>query len=141
MARRHWIWDAYRALTQERRMTEAEAIGELTALWPSLPVFEIVRAEGDLSRTLGDLIEPQQQSQGSSGQQQQQGNQQGSGNQQQEQIDPNDFNAVIRARASRNGAHTAILPRSALTGIKDDPEYDGSQDFVRQGFRDKYGIG
>lgn len=145
MAKRHWMWDAYLALTQERRMTESEAIGELTALWPSLPVFELVRAEGDVSRTLGDVMnQPHQRQQG-----QQQGNQQGSGNAQGERQepthDPQDLNAAIRARAgvssgASNLTNADIL--SAGTGRKPDgQDAERADGFIRGRFAERYGQG
>lgn len=55
------------------------------------------------------------------------------------QAEPDDFNAAIRARAARNGAHTVELPRSALTGIANQPEYNPADDFIRQRITERYG--
>jgi hypothetical protein len=135
-------------MAQRERITTAEAIERLQSAFPYEPVEAIVRAEGDMSRTLEQLAsaplpdlssQGNQQSQGSANQQGSQGNQssqQGSGNRQQGQADPNDMNALIRQRA---GGTTVTLPRSALTGIKDQAEYDPAADPFRSRYVEKYG--
>jgi hypothetical protein len=147
--RRHWLWDAYRALTQERRMTESEAIGELASLWPSLPVLEIVRAEGDTSRPLAELIAAGQDSPQSSGNQQgqpssQQGQPAGPAKQMTAQLDA-DFNAMLRARAGFGASEAGTVTQGDILNAGTGRKMDGSgaykpeDDFVRGRMREKYG--
>lgn len=146
MAKRHWLWDAYVALTQQRAMTEDDAMGQLESIWPTLPVRAIVRAEGNVNVTLADVMaadelarqttrqttrqgsgthtQQQQGQQGSGTGQQQQDGQQGSGNE--SQGDDVTFNDLIRARAGRNGK-TIELSHDELMGTtteQQSPESD-----------------
>lgn len=135
---KHYVWQAFCEIAKRERLTAAEIIERLQTVFPYEPVEAIVRAEGDMSKTLADVAsaplptlstEQSQQSQGST-------NQQGAGNQQQgQQADPQDFNAMLRQRA---GSTTVTLPREAITGQKGQAEYEPTDDFVRARFGERY---
>jgi len=129
MAKQHFLWPAYVALTQQRAMTAEAAIEALQDLWPNMPVAELVRAEGDVPKALAS-IHGSADSQGD--------NQRGTGTAQQGQsqeaeIDPNDFNAAIRRRVQG-------LDRSVTVDTSDPATaYDPEQDFIRQRFAERMG--
>ncbi len=131
MAKQHFLWPAYVALTQQRAMTAEAAIEALQDLWPNMPVAELVRAEGDVPKALAS-IHGNAESQGD--------NQQGSGAIQQGQQgqspqapDPADFNAQIRARASGLDRSVTVDTSAPATA------YDPEQDFIRQRFAERTG--
>jgi hypothetical protein len=129
---KHYVWQAFCEIAKRERLTAAEIIERLQTVFPYEPVEQIVRAEGDMSKTLADVAsaplptlstEQSQQSQGSTNQQQGQ------------QADPQDFNAMLRQRA---GSTTVTLPREAITGVKGQGEYEPADDFVRARFGERY---
>lgn len=117
MAKTHFIWEAYKGLTQMRRLTEAEAIETLEDIWPGYPVHELVRAEGDEAKALAALHgtsqgpEDGQQGAPENGQ----------------QAPPEDMNTIIRGRA-----------RSGRLSQAEDGQQAASDDFIRQRYTERY---
>ena len=163
MAKTHWLWPAYAELAQNHRMTADEAIEQLQALWPSLPVRAIIRAEGNVNATLADVMaadELAQQTQGSGNGQQPDGQQQSSGTQTQQttqqqgsedesQGDGVTFNDLIRARAGRGQQTTELSHAQIMAAGTGKPANEGisseamtpEPDFIRAAFDRRYGRG
>ncbi len=119
MAKTHFIWEGYKALTQMRKLTEAEAIETLEDLWPGYPVHELVRAEGNEAKALAALH----------------GNGQGPGNGQSPETTQGDaasgsedMNTIIRTQARRSRPPQA----------EDGQQAAGAGDFIRQRYTERY---
>ncbi len=113
MAKTHFIWEGYKALTQMRKLTEAEAIETLEGIWPGYPVHELVRAEGNEAKALATL-----HGNGQSPETVQEGAASGS----------EDMNTTIRTQARRGRPPQA----------QDGHQPAAGDDFIRQRYTQRY---
>jgi len=132
---KHGVWDAYILLTRDLNVTHGEAMDRLTTTFAGLPVDVIVEAEGDLIRTFELLTGTPPPVRPDNGRPDPRAVKnrlrEAIANGESQEVDPNDFNAQIRARA-------AGLDRSVTVDSSDPAAaYDPEQDFIRQRFAER----
>lgn len=118
----HFIWSAFLALSQERRMTEQQAIDTLLEIWPSHPVEALLKAEGDERKALALLH----------------GTTQGSASgQDAAEPDPQDMNTLMRTKARRG---TLSGPENGQQAAADNGQQAAGRDddFIRQRYTERY---
>lgn len=133
----HPIWGTYQLLTKDLGIERDDALARLRELTPTMPVDVIIEAQGDIGRTFELLTGTPPPVRPDTGKPDPRAVtnrlREAIANGQGQEADPNDFNAMIRARA-------VGLDRSVTVDSSDPAAaYDPEQDFIRQRFAERTG--